>query len=329
MARQLEDELDRHAQKKFGPGDWRATRRGLQQATPWQVAHLKATWLGQQTVFDLCCGIGGDAVAFARRGPIMAVDSDAQLVTLARHNLQQLEHCFDWDVRCADVTKFPIPTGAAVHIDPDRRPNEGRNTRPENYQPSWSEVTRLLSHVRFGVIKVAPAAIVDPTTLPTHHRCWISLQGTVREQSILIGDSVTDAGMRFGCRSAALLDAGGKSRIYCPDIAEERVTCTTEQPGSFLIDPDAAIRAAGLTETFAQEFELSLIDSAAGFLTADSVNGAVSSLAQVGEVWWSGSCDDRRLRKEMRARNVYPQTIKVRGTDHNPKCADKSVPKMR
>ncbi len=56
-------------------------------------------------------------------------------------------------------------------------------------------------------------------------------------------------------------------------------------------------------------------------------------LAQVAKVIWAGSCDDRKLRRELRSRNVYPDVIKVRGTDHRPetlrkkyrKCGDTPV----
>ena len=56
-------------------------------------------------------------------------------------------------------------------------------------------------------------------------------------------------------------------------------------------------------------------------------------MAVIGEVLWSGSCDDRKLRKELRRRGAYPAVIKVRGTDHDPaqlskryrKCGDQPV----
>ena len=51
------------------------------------------------------------------------------------------------------------------------------------------------------------------------------------------------------------------------------------------------------------------------------------------EVIWSGSCDDRKLRRELRQRDFHPAVIKVRGTDHNPeqltrkyrKCGEQPV----
>ncbi len=103
-----------------------------------------------------------------------------------------------------------------------------------------------------------------------------------------------------------------------------------------LVDPDAAIRAAGLTETFARMHACKILGSPSGFLTCDDsalITPSISPMVVTGTVIWSGSCDDRKLRKELRSRGVYPAIIKVRGTDHDPamlakryrKCGDEPV----
>ena len=86
-------ELNQKALAKLGDGIWWCTQRSLSQATPYQVANLKAGWIKSGAVFDLCSGIGGDTVAIARSSRhrdsvIMAVDRDPTMVAMASENLR-------------------------------------------------------------------------------------------------------------------------------------------------------------------------------------------------------------------------------------------------
>ncbi len=318
------NDLQRRATKKLGSGDWAVTSRALQQATPWQVARLKASWFGNELVYDLCCGIGGDAIQLAKRGPIVGVDCDPELIAMAMTNLSQTNSGNEFTLRCADVTSFPVPSGASIHIDPDRRNEHARTIRPEHYRPAWDEVCRMISQVDAAVVKLAPAATFRYCNLPSSHRCWISLQGSVREQSLLCGRAINRASLTADGRSAVSIGADGHASWFRPVVAPTPpIIRSVDQPMQFLMDPDAAIRAANLTETFAQEFGLRFLDHAAGFLTGDETTPQLESLATTGPVIWSGACDDRKLRRELRSRNIYPETIKVRGTDHDPAVLSK------
>lgn len=316
------DPLLRRAAKKLGPGDWHVTSRSLQQATPWQVAQQKASWFGNELVFDLCCGLGGDAIALAKRGAVIAVDSDAQLTKLTELNLNQIKGPKDWEVWTSDVTTALIPMGASIHIDPDRRISDSRTTQPDHCQPGWSDVCRIVSTSAAAIVKLAPAADVNIDQLPPSHRCWISLQGRVREQSILCGQTMDRAGVKPGSRSALSLAGDGSASWYRPKTDAPEID-TASEPQKFLIDPDAAIRAAELTESFAADHGLSLLHLPSGFLTVQQLDPSVSTMAITGEVIWSGVCDDRKLRRQFRTMNVFPQTIKVRGTDHDPNVLTK------
>ncbi len=317
-------ELSARASRKLGPGVWKVTDRALQQATPWQVAQLKAAWFGSSPVHDLCCGIGGDAIQLARRGDLVAIDSDARMCQLVQANLDQLPGLYSVEVRNADVTKIQIPADAAIHIDPDRRSRFGRSVRPENYSPAWSDVRRIVSSAAAAAVKLAPAAIPSLTSLGEIHRCWVSLQGTVREQSLLCGQLIAAANVQPGGRSAVSLRGDGARAWYRPEsMAQAGSVEQASEPLGVLIDPDPAVRAAGLTETFALDHGLKLLCGGSGFLTAEQISPAVSEIAITGQVIWSGPCDDRKLRREFRARDVFPQTVKVRGTDHDPQALTK------
>ena len=335
--------LQPKARRKFGPGVWWVTEKSLQQATPWQVAKLKSTWLGDRAAYDLCCGVGGDTVQLAGRGSVVAVDWDTTLVEMAAANLVQADVDLDRvQTICSDATTIEIPARAVVHIDPDRRagqhPHGGRSSQPDQYRPAWSDVLRIIAHVDGAVVKLAPAANIDLADIAGTHRCWISLGGTVREQSLLCGSATESSGLQPGVRSAVALTSDGSACWFVPgnkNDLEESGADVRARPMGVLIDPDAAIRAAGLTEAFARQHALTILGSPSGYLTSDAspLAKSASTMAVVGDVIWSGSCDDRKLRKELRSRDVYPSVIKVRGTDHNPavlskryrKCGDQPV----
>lgn len=318
--------LQSKAKKKFAVNDanriWWATDKSLQQATAWQVAKLKSAWLGDRTVYDLCCGVGGDAMQLANRGPVVAIDADPVLAAMAGANLARSPSVDDCQARCADATTVDVPADAAVHIDPDRRSPNARSSQPELYQPDWHQVMRVIQRVESAIIKVAPVANLDSLQIQRDasgdtHRCWISLRGSVREQALLVGESVALAGLPAGGTSAAIVAGDGSAvRFLSNDTAQPPLLA--QQPMEFMVDPDASIRAAGLTESFATKHNLHLLGSAAGFLTCDNDIRSIEKLAIVGRVIWMGAFDDRKLRREFRDRNIYPQTIKTRGTGHDP-----------
>ena len=349
--------LQSKARAKFGDGVWWATERSLQQATAWQVAKLKSTWFADREVFDLCCGIGGDSIRLAERGPVIAVDKDCELTQMTKANLrlQPLASAV-----CADATSVPIDKEAFVHIDPDRRQDDRRTTRPDDYSPNWDNVIRIVDQCSGAAIKLAPAAQIDsasetamhfPNSHPTRmHRTWISLRGSVREQSILCGETIelaakaihqrcfsigrSPVGISAGNRSAISIALDGTAAFYVAPDAHHSLR-TVSEPGRYLIDPDSSIRAAGLTEGFAAEHDLATLAGPPGFLTAGQIENAskLQRMSIVEQIVWSGSCDDRKLRRELRARDMYPCAIKVRGTDHDPvklakryrECGDKPI----
>ncbi|MGI9470572.1 MAG: class I SAM-dependent methyltransferase [Rubripirellula sp.] len=338
--------LQHRASKKLQPTSaptrvWWCTDRSLQQATPWQVAKLKANWFGESPAYDLCCGIGGDANHLAARGPLVAVDADPLVAELAAMNLgtnrvgdsssaidpatELTAH--ERSVRCADVTSISVPPQHLIHIDPDRRPGSKRTSRPDHYQPSWEFVVRLLRQQAGAVVKLAPAAHPELEECPAAHRCWISLVGSVREQTMLTGETLQHAGFVPHGRSAVIIRSQGDAdRFHVGEGGEVASIECSDKPLDWLVDPDAAIRAAGLTEAFGEANGMSLIGRPSGFLTCTD-QPDTRGLAQCSAVIWAGSCDDRKLRRELRQRNAYPEVVKVRGTDHQPETLQRKYRK--
>lgn len=311
---------------KFGPGVWFATDKSLQQATAWQVARLKASWFGDRPVDDLCCGIGGDAIELSRRGVVTAYDIDPIVCELAAANLIQSGASESSSVKLADVCSVTRTPDVGVHIDPDRRQSGRRTVGPQWYRPAWNEVIEILRSTDAAIVKLAPAADVPTESIATPHRVWISLAGSVREQSLVCGDAIdpitTDCtGASLEAHHAYRVLADGSHQCFGAtrhDIDHGAGAETASAARSTLVDPDAAVRAAGLTESFARRHGLSMLNGPTGFLTGDLDDAAAGKMAVVGRILWHGSADDRKLRRQLRTMNARVETVKVRGSDHDP-----------
>jgi len=333
--------LQRKAIDKFGQGTWWVTERSLQQATAWQVAAWKAPLLGPGDAYDLCCGIGGDALRIGSETNVrlVAVDNDPRVAPLARENLRlnlSPDRHGDVQVRCQDARTVRLPVSASLHIDPDRRTGGARTTQPDRYAPDWDTVESMIQRCQSAIVKLAPAANLPDR--PDRHRLWISLGKSVREQTLLVGETLERAARRFqapvnlkiaGHRSAVVILSDCTANVFSGSDECDAEIAT--QPGRWILDPDPAIRAAGLTEAFADRHELTCLGSPSGFLTGECP--IANHWGACESVLWVGSSDDRKLRKALRSLDSYPGRVKTRGVSVNPnvlemryrKCGQKPV----
>ncbi len=315
--------LQKRARAKLGEGIWWVTDKSLQQSTPWQVAKLKADWFAPDHVYDLCSGIGGDASALATHHSVTAIDVDPLVAAMCRANLATHAPAGASTVLANDVTTVDYPSASQFHIDPDRRSEGQRTTSPEHYRPTWIEVGGWIENCSGAIVKLAP--VTEPLDTPApFHRCLISLQGTVREQSLLFGECIERAGVAEGTTSAWRVFADTTASRFEASTVDDANVPSVDRPQDFLVDPDASVRAAKLTGALAVAGGLSTLGGPTGFLTSTEPPGAnVHSMCFVGRVVWSGTADDRKLRKTLRSLDAHPQTIKVRGSDHNPNVLTK------
>jgi len=323
---------------KFGPGVWMVTGKSVQQATDRVVAAYKATLFGNQVVFDLCGGVGGDALELARRGPVVTVDCDPKMTAMAGANLHLMfqDHSPLASARpaaialCADATRYAIPRNVAIHIDPDRRPSrESRVVRPSDYLPTLDQVRTLVDGGRPAVIKLAPAAELDTddvgaTLTQNHHRQWISLDLSVREQSLLCGECISAAGVLPGGRSAVRVRRDGTHERFSIDGIDgdrlrefDRSLATSDHPPLILVDFDPAVRAAGLSAALAHARGLMALGDPSGFFGCDRLP-ADCSLVQCFETVWSGRADLKTIRKVVRQKSWWVDSVKVRGPGQDP-----------
>ena len=111
-------EARRRSRSRLRESDtWLMDREGSEQATRTTVAEYKARRLrsviGEETVIDLCCGIGSDTAALAQSGPVIYVDHDPVRVELTRFNLgQSSKKPSNSHPLVADAKCLPLPPPA-------------------------------------------------------------------------------------------------------------------------------------------------------------------------------------------------------------------------
>jgi len=313
--------------KKFGPGVWMTTSRAIEQASDRVVADHKASWMPDRSIIDLCGGIGGDAMAFARRGRVITIDRDLRLTAMASENMRSVDAKHAAAI-CCDATGYLTPSIFAgqqfgVHIDPDRRPGNRRTTAPDAYEPSLDFVLSIMQKSAATIVKFAPAAELNPVYCKVMHRSWISFAGSVREQTLLAGECLEIANLRAGTRSAVKLFRDARPQSFVANAIESdfELTIATE-PMRYVIDIDPAVRAAGLSVTFAVQNGLQCLGEPSGFFTTDSLP-IERSMMQCFEILWSGPIDLKQIRRHCTQASLLVRTVKVRGTDHDPVAVSK------
>ncbi|MFD8722065.1 methyltransferase domain-containing protein [Streptomyces sp. NPDC059629] len=311
--------LRQRAAAKFGDADADRmffTSDGVEQSTRATVAAYRAERfraLGVRSVADLCCGIGGDAIALARAGiRVLAVDRDPVTAATARANAEALGLAGLIEVREADVAEVDTAGYDAVFVDPARRGGRGRIFDPEAYSPPLSWAIGAASTAPVAALKIAPG--IPHEAIPAAAEAeWISDTGDVKEAVLWFGTApgAVRATLLPGPRT--LLGRG------LPDPAVRPV-------GHYLYEPDGAVIRAHLVAEVAEDLSGGLIDPTIAYITADGLHA--TGYASAYEITDQLPFNVKRLKALLREREVGILTVKKRGSAVEPEeLRRKALPK--
>ncbi|MCX4621891.1 class I SAM-dependent methyltransferase [Streptomyces albogriseolus] len=313
--------LRQRAVAKFGAEDAARmffTPNGVEQSTRRGVAAYRAERLraaGVRSVADLCCGIGGDAIALARAGiRVLAVDRGPQTAAAARANADALGLAGLIEVREADVTEVDTSAYDAVFVDPARRSSKrGRIFDPEAYSPplSWA-VRAALKAPRAAALKVAPG--IPHEAVPAEAEAeWISDGGDVKEAVLWFGTAP-------GTIRATLLP--GPRTLVSRGLPDPGV----RPVGRYLYEPDGAVIRSHLVAEVAEPLDGGLIDPTIAYITADTLNPTPYATAY--EITDRLPFNVKKLKALLREREVGVLTVKKRGSAVEPEeLRRKALPK--
>ncbi|MET8562448.1 methyltransferase domain-containing protein [Streptomyces flaveolus] len=320
--------LRQRAVAKFGAEDAGRmffTPNGVEQSTRASVAAYRAgrlKELGVTSVADLCCGIGGDAIALARAGiRVLAVDRDPLTAAAARANAEALGLAGLIEVREADVTEVDTAGYDAVFVDPARRGGQsggaarsasvrgggratgGRVFDPEAYSPplSWAVETALKAPR--AALKIAPG--VPHEVVPAAAEAeWVSDGGDVKEAVLWFGTGAP------GAVRATLLP--GPRTLLGRGLPDPGV----RPVGRYLYEPDGAVIRAHLVAEVAEEVGGGLLDPTIAYITADEPRPTPYATAY--EITDRLPFNVKKLKALLREREVGTLTVKKRGSAVEP-----------
>ena len=306
--------LRQRAAAKFGAEDAERmffTPNGVEQSTRASVAAYRAECFraqGVRSVADLCCGIGGDAIALARAGiSVLAVDRDPLTASVARANAEALGLAELIEVREADVADVDTSPYDALFVDPARRGGRGRIFDPEAYSPPLSWAVEAARKAPRAALKIAPG--IPHEAIPEDAEAeWISDRGDVKEAVLWFGPQVTP-----GARRAMLLPAvagvWASPATMLPDPEVRPV-------GRYLYEPDGAVIRAHLVAEVAEDLDGGLIDPTIAYITADERH--VTPYATAYEITDQLPFNLKKLKALLRERGVGTLTVKKRGSAVEP-----------
>ena len=303
-------DLRRRAEGKFGAAAAAMffTRPGFEQATRAVVADRRAARLhaaGVESMVDLGCGLGSDALAAARRGiRVYAVDADPLTAAVAEANAAAAGLAGLVTVECADATTVDVERFDAVFADPARRrAGRGRLMDPQSWSPPWDFIAALPQRVPRTVLKLAPG--IDHALLPPGAEGeWVSVEGDLVEAAFWCGPLAEVP------RRATLLPSTATLHGSGTDAA------TVGEVGRYLYDPDPAVVRSHLVAEFAASIGGRLGDPEIAYVYTDTpVDTAFGRRLEITDVM---PFSLKRLRTLLRERGVGRLEIRKRGSALEP-----------
>ncbi len=243
-----------------------ADAEGVEQATALTVARHKShrfARLKPGTIIDLCCGIGGDAMALADAADVVLIDRDADRAYAAQHNVRVVTGRVA-AAAAADVTTIRCHD-RVLHIDPARRDERGRRHRYADYIPGPEALDALLRDNPTAAIKLGPG--VDAADLPPGEVEFISDAGTLVQAVLWCGELARHD------RAATRLGPPGASGDTAPpprSLAGTPAPPPISPPRRYLFTVDPAVERAELIGNLCLEHGAAMVHPALGLITADA-----------------------------------------------------------
>jgi SAM-dependent methyltransferase len=279
------------------------TREALEQATSEAVArHRAARFAGFERVADLCCGIGGDALALAAaRLTVEAVEADPLRVAMGEANAAALGLGERIRFQVGDALAVPLPGVRAAFADPSRRADGRRHLDPEDYTPPLSALRDRFPPNFPLAVKAAPGVAWSDLRGADAEAEFVSLDGELKECVLWFGP------LRTTARRATVLPSGEALAAEVPKEPRPVVPV-----GAVLYDPDPAVTRAGLVHDLAERIAADPIDFEVQLLT--SARHTPTPFATALAVEHAAPFHAGRLRDHLRERRVGRVTPVKRGS---------------
>ncbi|MFN8376886.1 MAG: class I SAM-dependent methyltransferase, partial [Anaerolineae bacterium] len=317
--------LRKKAVDKFGirdAPDMFFTRGALEQASDASIRNYRAVQLvleqsGEpQSILDVCCSIGSDALAFAQgsKNGVTGLDIDPVRVRIAQMNAAVLD-VKNVEFRVADVREG-IPDADFVFFDPARRTDEGKRVfNVERYEPPLSLISQW-THIPRMAVKLAPGVDLEQIAPYGGSVEFISVDGDLKE-------AVLWRGFRWQGARATLIRGGTAYHLQQHENAEAGL----DAPRGWLCEPDPSVLRAGLVQGVAANLNGAMLDETIAYFTsAEKPTGEWAVWVRAWKILDWMPFNLKKLVSYLRAEGVGQVTIKKRGVPMTP---DELLPRMK
>jgi hypothetical protein len=278
-------------------------REALEQSSGYRAAAYHASRLsGRTPCFDLGCGIGGDALALAEHGPVVAIEHDALRVHVLQANGRRLGLGANMRTVRGDLLRpaWRLPPKAVAFADPARRRLGRRVHASASYEPPLPLLVGLAERVAGMGIKVSPAINRLETDSLRAEVEFVSDGGDLKECVLWFGE------LRTADSRATLLP--DRHTLAGPEADGHLLSPILEH----LYEPDPAVMRAGLVRRLAKTIGALQVDPDLALLTSGPLLSTPFATAyRVVDVM---PFSEKALRGELRRRGVGEVTLKKRGS---------------
>ncbi|MEO7454123.1 MAG: class I SAM-dependent methyltransferase [Fimbriimonadales bacterium] len=283
--------LRKRAQKKFANAkSMLFTADGLEQASHAAVAAYHASRFPESAIVaDLCCGIGGDLMAFSDRGSVTGFEIDPVTAAYAKHNAPQA------DIRVADCLAADWDFQYAF-ADPSRRPGGRRTLDVNSFLPNPLQLADRMRKLDLACMKLSPMLADSVLREISPSIEFVSFGWECREALAWFGE--VEAGV-----TAVKVETGEK-------IEAGGYESSLESPLAFILEADPAAIRAHCLPGLCDRLHAHLLGDSNGYLTCDS--DAESSWIRRYSVLESGSFDAKRVKSFLKGLGGSAAEIKSR-----------------
>jgi len=284
---------------------------GVEQASGHAVANHKASRLVKANVahvIDLCCGIGGDAMAMTDAGlRITAVDQDPVRAWMAAQNA----NCHAVTALAQDINV----TGQVVHIDPARRNHRGRIFKINDYVPSPESLRSIIGKSSGALVKLSPGVSLDELddALPPGQLEFISENGRLVQALLWTGDLVSNT------QPCATLITQDQTHT----LQSQSITPPIGSLDTVIHTADPAVERAGLLGCLCEQYSLQMPHPALGLLTGPEVVTSpwLKAYRVIDQMPWRLN----KVQAWLRHHDAGIITVKTRGKAADPDEAQKQL----
>ncbi len=314
-------ELRNRAKRKFSRAqEMFFYRRGFEQATDELIATYKARQFPTAgRTIDLCCGIGGDAIALAQFCSSLSIlDREHAATTMATANIRLYTNkefrVVNHEVQSIDLSEFDF-----WHIDPDRRPNEKRQSEPDNCEPPLNDFLSTKGLSENGAIKLAPAADASDLLQRGAELEWIGHDRECQQQIAWLGSLARNPGKRT---ATLLLKNADESPATIIDQGFQPIEIANKAK-QFMYEPQACVLAAGLESSIAAQWGLTQLSEQTAYYVSDEK--IASPLLTAFEVIDDLAFHRKTLQQELKKRNAFVAEVKKRGVTLDPNALQREL----